>query len=453
MQDLFPEELEKPAGPDAPLATRMRPRTLDEVVGQRHILGPGKLLRRAIEADRISSIILYGPPGVGKTSLAHVIAASTQSRFERLSGVEGSVADIRRVVAQAANRLQNTRQKTILFIDEIHRFNKAQQDVLLPDVESGLLRLIGATTHNPFFYVNSPLVSRSQIFQLEPLSIEDLLTLIREALMDKERGLGGLRLRVDDEAAAHLAKVSDGDARKCLNALEIAARTTPPGQSGLVHITLSAAEESIQRKAVVYDADGDAHYDTISAFIKSLRGSDPDAALYWLAKMLYAGEDIRFIARRLIICASEDVGMADSNALVVAVAAQQAVEFVGLPEAQLVLAHATVYVATAPKSNRCTVAIGKASAEVREGRTLAIPKHLRDTHYKAAKKLGHGEGYKYSHDYEGAYVPQAYLPEGRIYYEPSENGMEKRVKERLDHWRRLFDDDQKRAAERSKSEH
>jgi putative ATPase len=428
MQDLFPEELEKSAGPDAPLATRMRPRTLDEVVGQSHILGPGKLLRRAIQADRISSIILYGPPGVGKTSLAHVIAASTQSRFERLSGVEGSVADIRRVVAQAANRLQNTGQKTILFIDEIHRFNKAQQDVLLPDVESGLLRLIGATTHNPFFYVNSPLVSRSQIFQLEPLSNEDL------------------RLRVDDEAAAHLAKVSDGDARKCLNALEIAARTTPPDQTGLVQINLSAAEESIQRKAVVYDADEDAHYDTISAFIKSLRGSDPDAALYWLAKMLYAGEDIRFIARRLIICASEDVGMADSNALVVAVAAQQAVEFVGLPEAQLVLAHATVYVATAPKSNRCTVAIGKASAEVREGRTLAIPKHLRDTHYKAAKKLGHGEGYKYSHDYEGSYVPQAYLPEGRTYYEPSENGMEKHVKERLDYWRKLFEEDQKRTA-------
>jgi putative ATPase len=452
MQDLFPEEVEKPTGPEAPLATRMRPRTLSEVVGQSHILGPGKLLRRAVEADRISSIILYGPPGVGKTSLAHVIAASTQSRFERLSGVEGTVADIRRVVAQAANRLQNTGQKTILFIDEIHRFNKAQQDVLLPDVESGLLRLIGATTHNPFFYVNSPLVSRSQIFQLEPLSTEDLLTLIRQALIDKERGLGGLDLRVDDEAAAHLAKVSDGDARKCLNALEIAARTTPPDPSGSVHITLSAAEESIQRKAVVYDADGDAHYDTISAFIKSLRGSDPDAALYWLAKMLYAGEDIRFIARRLIICASEDVGMADSNALVVAVAAQQAVEFVGLPEAQLVLAHATVYLATAPKSNRCTVAIGKASAEVREGRTLAIPKHLRDTHYKAAKKLGHGQGYKYSHDYEGAYVPQAYLPEGRIYYEPTENGLEKRVKERLDYWRKLFDEDQKRAAAKSQSD-
>jgi putative ATPase len=452
MQDLFPEELAKPATLDAPLATRMRPRTLDEVVGQRHIVGPGKLLRRAIEADRISSIILYGPPGVGKTSLAHVIAASTQSRFERLSGVEGSVSDIRRVVAQAANRLQNTGQKTILFIDEIHRFNKAQQDVLLPDVESGLLRLIGATTHNPFFYVNSPLVSRSQIFQLESLSTEDLLTLIRKVLKDKERGLGGLRLRVDDEAAAHLATVSDGDARKCLNALEIAARTTPPEASGLVHVTLSAAEESIQRKAVVYDADGDAHYDTISAFIKSLRGSDPDAALYWLAKMLYAGEDIRFIARRLIICASEDVGMADSNALVVATAAQQAVEFVGLPEAQLILAHASVYVATAPKSNRCTVAIGKASAEVREGRTLAVPKHLRDTHYKAAKKLGHGAGYKYSHDYEGAYVPQAYLPEGRIYYEPSEHGMEKRVKERLDHWRELFQQDQKRTAEKDQGE-
>jgi putative ATPase len=450
MEDLFPEEFAEPAVPDAPLATRMRPRTLDDFVGQRHILGPGKLLRRAIEADRISSIILYGPPGVGKTSLAHVIAASTRSRFERLSGVEGNVADIRRVVAQAANRLQNTAQKTILFIDEIHRFNKAQQDVLLPDVESGLLRLIGATTHNPFFYVNSPLVSRSQIFQLEPLSIEDLVALIRQALADKERGLGHLRLQLDDEAAMHLATVSDGDARKCLNALEIAARTTPPNPSGIVHITLAAAEESIQRKAVVYDADGDAHYDTISAFIKSLRGSDPDAALYWLAKMLHAGEDIRFIARRLIICASEDVGMADSNALVVATAAQQAVEFVGLPEAQLILAHATVYIATAPKSNRCTVAISKASAEVREGRTLAVPKHLRDAHYKGARKLGHGEGYKYSHDYDGAYVPQAYLPEGRIYYEPTENGMEKRVKERLDHWRALFEEDQKRSRQSEK---
>ncbi|HEY5741858.1 MAG TPA: replication-associated recombination protein A [Terrimicrobiaceae bacterium] len=451
MEELFPKETAGEEVPDAPLATRMRPRTLSEYVGQRHILGPGKLLRRAIEADRISSIILYGPPGVGKTSLAQIIAVSTRSRFERLSGVDGSVADIRRVVAQATNRLQNTGQKTILFIDEIHRFNKAQQDVLLPDVESGLLQLIGATTHNPFFYVNSPLVSRSQIFQLETLSVDDLRELITMALADADRGLGTMAILLEEQAAAHLATVSDGDARKCLNALEIAARTTPPDGSGFIRITVAIAEESIQKKAVVYDADGDAHYDTISAFIKSLRGSDPDAALYWLAKMLHAGEDIRFIARRLIICASEDIGMADSQALIVATSAQHAVEFVGLPEAQLILAHATVYIATAPKSNRCTVAIGKAAAEVREGRTLAVPKHLRDSHYKGARRLGHGEGYKYSHDYEGGYVAQAYLPEGRIYYEPTENGMEKRVKERLDHWRTLFEQEQKELSAKSKS--
>ena len=425
MEDLFKVEEPVPSSsPDAPLATRMRPRSLDEYIGQSHILGPGKLLRRAIEADRISSVLLYGPPGVGKTSLAQIIARSTKSRFERLSGVEGNVADIRRVVAQAGHRLQTSGEKTILFIDEIHRFNKAQQDVLLPDVESGLLRLIGATTHNPFFYVNSPLVSRSQIFQLEPLGVDDLLDLMRRAVSDEERGLGTLRVLLDPEAAQLLATVSDGDARKCLNALEIAARTTPPGPGGAVRIAAPS-------EAQVDEA--------ISAFIKSLRGSDPDAALYWLAKMLHAGEDFRFIARRLIICASEDVGMADSHALVLATSAQHASEFVGLPEAQLILAHATVYIATAPKSNRCTVAIGKASAEVREGRTLAVPKHLRDGHYKGAKKLGHGEGYKYSHDYEGGYVPQAYLPEGRIYYEPTEHGMEKRVKERLDHWRALFE--------------
>lgn len=442
MEDFFTEEKALPATPDAPLATRMRPRSLDDYIGQGHILGPGKLLRRAIEADRISSVILYGPPGVGKTSLAQIIATATKSRFERLSGVESNVGDIRRVIASAANRLQNGGEKTILFIDEIHRFNKAQQDVLLPDVESGLLRLIGATTHNPFFYVNSPLVSRSQVFQLEPLSVDDLEDLIRRAVADKERGLGTLEVKIDDVAVKLLATVSDGDARKCLNALEIAARTTPAEKDGKVHITLAVAEESIQKKAVVYDGDGDAHYDTISAFIKSMRGSDPDASLYWLAKMLHAGEDIRFIARRIIICASEDVGMADSNALVMATSALQAVEFVGMPEAQLILAHATVYVATAPKSNRCTIAIGKASAEVREGRTLAVPKHLRDGHYKGSKKLGHGEGYKYSHDYEGGYVPQAYLPEGRVYYEPTENGMEKRVKERLDYWRGLFEAEQ-----------
>jgi putative ATPase len=437
MEDLFAAD--KESALDAPLAARMRPRSLDDYVGQRHILGEGKLLRRAIEADRISSIILYGPPGVGKTSLAQIIAHSTQSRFEKISGVEGNVADIRRVVALATNRLQNSGEKTILFIDEIHRFNKAQQDVLLPDVESGLLRLIGATTHNPFFYVNSPLVSRSQVFQLEPISVDDLLDLMNRAVADSDRGLGQIGVNLDPEAARHLAVVSDGDARKCLGALEIAARTTTPDADGTVHITLQVAEESIQKKAVVYDGDGDAHYDTISAFIKSMRGSDPDAALYWLAKMLHAGEDIRFIARRIIICASEDVGMADSNALVVATAALQGVEFVGMPEAQLLLAHATVYIATAPKSNRCTVAIGKASAEVREGRTLAVPTHLRDGHYKGAKKLGHGEGYKYSHDYEGGYVPQAYLPEGRVYYEPTENGLEKRIKERLEYWRSEFE--------------
>jgi len=425
---------------DAPLATRMRPRTLDEYTGQTQILGPGKLLRRAIEADRISSLILYGPPGTGKTTLAEVIAGATGARFERLSGVEGNVTDIRRVLATAA--MHRAERKTILFIDEIHRFNKAQQDVLLPEVESGLIRLIGATTQNPFFSINSALLSRSQIFQLEPLSEADLLIILQRALDDPVRGFGARGIVLDPEAASHLARLSDGDARKCLNALEIAALSTAPDPKGVVRISLAAAEESIQQKAVVYDGTGDAHYDTISAYIKSMRGSDPDAALYWLAKMLHAGEDIRFIARRIIICASEDIGMADSHALVVAVAAQQAVEFVGLPEANLLLAHATVYLATAPKSNRCTAAIGKASSEVREGRSLAVPNHLRDGHYKGAKKLGHGIGYQYSHDFDGSYVPQAYLPEGRVYYEPTENGLEKRVKERLDHWRKIFQESQ-----------
>jgi putative ATPase len=442
MNDLFaadaPEEASAPPA-SAPLAARMRPRALDEVVGQRHIVGEGKLLRRAIEADRVSSIILFGPPGTGKTSLAQVIAASTRSRFERLNAVESSVADLRRVIAAAGARAENGGPPTLLFIDEIHRFNKAQQDVLLPDVESGRVRLIGATTHNPFFYVNSPLVSRSQVFQLEPLTEADLRGLMARALADEERGLGGRGIVLDEDAATHLATISDGDARKCLSALELAALTTPADDDERVHITLAVAEESIQRKAVVYDGDGDAHYDTISAFIKSMRGSDPDAALYWLAKMIYAGEDPRFIARRVVICASEDVGMADSNALVVATAAAQAVELVGLPEAQLNLAHAVVYIATAPKSNRVTTAIGSALGDVREGRTLAVPEHLRDAHYKGAKKLGHGAGYKYSHDYEGGYVPQAYLPEGRRYYEPTENGLEKRIKERLDYWRAQFD--------------
>ena len=431
------QEPDAGAAPDAPLAARMRPRTLGEYAGQLHILGPGKLLRRAIESDRISSLILYGPPGTGKTTLAQVIAGATRAKFERLSGVESNVADIRRVIAGAAMR--RAKSKTILFVDEIHRFNKAQQDVLLPEVESGLVRLIGATTQNPFFSVNSALLSRSQVFQLQPLSEADLAELMRRALDDAERGLGGHGIALEPDAAAHLARLADGDARRCLNALEIAALTTPPGPDGRVLISLAAAEDSIQGKAVVYDGAGDDHYDTISAFIKSMRGGDPDAALYWLAKMLHAGEDIRFISRRIVICASEDIGMADSNALVVAMAAQQAVEFVGLPEANLILAHATVYLATAPKSNRCTVAIGKASQEVRDGRTLAVPAHLRDGHYKGSECLGHGKGYKYSHDFEGSYVPQAYLPEGRRYYEPTENGMEKRVGERLAHWRAIYE--------------
>jgi putative ATPase len=447
--DLFDLIETKPAGTDAtaaaaPLAERMRPRTLEEFAGQQHILGPGKLLRRAIEADRIASIILFGPPGTGKTTLAQIIALATKCRFERLSGVESNIADLRKVVASAANRLANTGQKTILFVDEIHRWNKAQQDVLLPDVERGTVRLIGATTENPFFYVNSALVSRSQVFQLEPLAPADIEAVLRRALADTERGLGAHRAVADDDALTFLATIADGDARKALNALEVAVLTTPPGADGTVQITRAVAEESIQKKAVVYDATGDGHYDTISAFIKSVRGSDPDAALYWLAKMLYAGEDIRFIARRLVILASEDIGMADPQGLPIAVAAQQAVEFIGMPEARITLAHATVYLATAPKSNRAYLGVDKAMEEVKSGVTLAVPRHLRSTGSKrAAKTLGH-TGYEYSHEGEGAYIPQAYLPEGRRYYDPSENGYEKRVKERLDYWRALFEQSQKK---------
>ncbi len=433
---------------DAPLATRMRPRTLDEYCGQQHLLAPGKLLRRAIEADRISSLILFGPPGTGKTTLAQVIAGATASHFERLSGVESNVGDIRRVVAAAAAR-RSRGGRTILFVDEIHRFNKAQQDVLLPEVENGVVRLIGATTQNPFFSINSALISRSQIFELRPLAESDLLVLIERALVDVERGLGRMRVQIEPDAAAFLARLSDGDARKCLNALEIAALTTAATDDGAVRLNLEAAQESIQKKAVVYDGTGDDHYDTISAFIKSIRGSDPDAAIYWLAKMLHAGEEVRFITRRLVICASEDIGLADSNALLVAQAAAQAVEFIGLPEANLLLAHATLYLATAPKSNSATVAIGKASAEVREGRTLAVPEHLRDGHYKGSERLGHGKGYLYSHDFEGSFVPQAYLPEGRRFYTPTENGLEKRIKERLDHWRSLFEAQEKQGARKS----
>jgi len=345
----------------APLATRMRPRSLDEFVGQEHILGPGKLLRRAIEADRLPSVIFSGPPGSGKTTLARIIAEMTHAKFIRISGVESNVAEMRRVIAAATNRLRTSGQKTILFIDEIHHFNKAQQDILLPDVETGNLRLIGATTYNPFFYVNSALVSRSQVFQLEPLHVEQLEQLIDHALTDKERGLGNYNIKIDKNARQHLAKLSDGDARKCLNALEIGVLTTTPDSRGVIHFIISVAEESIQQKAVVYDRAGDAHYDTISAFIKSMRASDEKGAMYWLAKMLHAGEDFRFIARRIVIFASEDIGLADPEALPLAIATQQAVEFVGLPEARIPLAHATAYMCRAAKSREAYDALNAAT--------------------------------------------------------------------------------------------
>lgn len=424
----------RPAGP-APLAARMRPRSLDEYAGQSHILAPGQLLRRAIESDRLQSLIFYGPPGTGKTSLAQIIARQTKNKFERLSGVESNVADMRRVLSGAANRLENSGQSTLLFIDEIHRFNKSQQDVLLPDVESGVIRLIGATTHNPFFFVNSPLVSRSQIFELRPLTEEDLFLLLTRALADAERGLGHMKIRAAEDALRHLATISDGDARKALNALEIAALTTGPAGDGFIHIDLAVAEQSIQRKAIVYDGDGDAHYDTISAFIKSMRGSDPDAALYWLAKMIHAGEDPRFITRRIVICAAEDVGLADPMALVLANAAHQAAEFIGWPEARIPIAEATIYIATANKSNSAYVAIDAALEDVRSGRTLAVPEHLRDKHYAGAERLGHGAGYQYAHDHPGHFVAQDHLGAARRYYEPTDQGSEKKIKERVERWR------------------
>jgi putative ATPase len=429
-------ELDPEVRRQQPLAARLRPRDLGEFVGQTHILGPGQLLRRAIEADRIQSLIFYGPPGTGKTSLAQIIAHQTKSKFERLSGVESNVSDMRRVLSAAANRVENKGQSTILFIDEIHRFNKAQQDVLLPDVEAGVVRLIGATTHNPFFFVNSPLVSRSQIFELRPLTETDLYSLLQRALADQERGLGYLRIVAEEVALRQLAKLSDGDARKALNALEIAALTTSPGPDGVIHIDLAVAQQSIQKKAVVYD-DEDAHYDTISAFIKSMRGSDPDAALYWLAKMIHAGEDPRFIARRIVIHAAEDVGLADPMALVLANAAFQAAEFIGWPEARIPLAEATLYIATANKSNSTVVAIDKAMKDVESGRTLSVPDHLRDTHYPGAERLGHGQGYQYAHDFTGHFVVQDYLGADKRYYEPSEQGVEKKIKERVERWRAL----------------
>jgi len=440
MDDLFGSEKSSVEGVpshNAPLAARFRPRTLEEYIGQGHLLAPGKPLRRLIEADRLSSLILFGPPGVGKTSLAEVIARRTKCHFERLNGVEGTVADLRRVLGAAVTRMKVNGQRTVLFIDEIHRFNKAQQDVLLPDVEAGSVRLIGATTHNPSFYINGPLVSRSQIFQLEPLSSAELSTLIDAALADPKRGLGKLKVDLTPEARAHLIATSEGDARRALNGLEIAALTTPPDAKGVAHIDIATLEECVQKKRVLYDKDEDQHYDTISAFIKSVRGSDPDSALYWLAKMIEAGEDPRFIARRLIILASEDIGLADPQGLVVAVAALQAVEFIGMPEGKIPLAEATLYLACAAKSNSSVAGIGNALDAVQKGEVVQVPTHLRDAHYPGAKRLGHGEGYQYSHDFPGAIAPQNYGIEPGRFFQPTDHGYEAKIKARLAEWEKL----------------
>ncbi len=394
----------------------MAPRTLEEYVGQEHILGEGKLLRRAVEADGITSIILYGPPGTGKTALARVIAAKTKAYFEWLNAATAGLDDLRKVI-QAARARKAKGVSTILFLDEIHRFNKLQQDALLPDVEEGNIILIAATVENPFFYVNSALLSRSQVFELRPLSQDDLVKILRLAIDDKERGLGNMRIEAEENALSHIARMSDGDARKALSSLEIAALTTRPVEDGTITITVAIAEESIQKKAIVYDKKGDQHYDTISAFIKSMRGSDPDAVVYYLAKMLYAGEDPRFVARRIVICASEDVGEADPMALVVATSALRAVEFIGMPEARIPLAQAAIYIAKAPKSNACYRAIEAAMEDIKNEATLEVPDHLKDTHYPGANKLGHGEGYKYPHDF-GGYVEQDYLAKKKKYYNP-----------------------------------
>jgi len=435
--DLFaaPSGEDSQVGANAPLAARMRPRTPEEFVGQEHFFGEGKLLRRMLAADRLASVIFYGPPGTGKTALAHVIARHTQARFVAINAAASNVAELREILAIARER-HRAGKRTVLFVDEIHRFNKAQQDVLLPDVEEGVVLMIGATTHNPFFTVTSALVSRSQIFEFKPLSPDEVKTIVRRALADPERGLGSYKVALADDALEFLAEVSDGDARRALNALEVGVLTTPPGPDGVVRYDLKVAEDSIQRKAVVYDRDEDAHYDAASAFIKSMRGSDPDAALYWMAKMLEGGEDPRFIARRIVICAAEDVGNAQPLALVLASAALQAAEFVGMPEARIPLAQAVAYIATCPKSNAAYVAINRAMEDVREGRVLEVPEHLRDASYRGAKRLGRGEGYQYAHEGEGHYVEQDYLPVERTYYEPSDEGAEKHIKERLEAWKK-----------------
>ena len=432
--DLFEYAASRQKETESPLASRMRPRTLEEVVGQEHIIGKDKLLYRAIKADKLRSVIFYGPPGTGKTTLAKVIAGTTSSLFRQINATAAGKKDMEAVVADARTNLGMYGKKTILFVDEIHRFNKGQQDYLLPFVEDGTVILIGATTENPYFEVNSALLSRSIIFELYPLSEKNILELIRRAVTDEERGMGLYHAVLDEDAAVFLSQISEGDARAALNAVELGILTTSPGPDGRIRITLETAQECIQKRAVRYERDGDNHYDVISAFIKSMRGSDPDAAVFYLAKMLYAGEDIRFISRRIMICASEDVGNADPQALQVAVCAAQAIERVGMPEAQLILAQAALYVASAPKSNSATTAIFDAMQAVKEVSTR-VPAHLRDSHYPGAAKLGRGIGYEYAHDYPKHFSTQRYLPEelgDRKFYIPSDNGYERKIRTYLD---------------------
>lgn len=432
--DLFTLNMEEKLKRNAPLADRMRPENINEFVGQDHLLGEGKFLNRAIKADRITSMIFFGPPGTGKTTLAMIIANSTNMCFEKLSAVTSGVKDIREVMDRAEDNLKLYNKRTILFIDEIHRFNKSQQDALLPFVERGIIILIGATTENPYFEVNKALLSRVMVLKLESLTKESLKKLIRNALLNKEKGLGEYEVNITEEAIDYLITIADGDGRTILNSLEIGVLSTPKDENGIIQVDLEGIKSSIQIKTARYDKDGDEHYDTISAFIKSMRGSDPDATLYWLAKMINAGEDPKFIARRIIICASEDVGNADPNALNIAVSAFNAVNVIGMPEGRIPLAQAAVYIATAPKSNAAYIGIDRALEDIRSKEIGKVPTHLKDGHYPGARNLGHGIGYKYPHDYEGAYVPQQYLPNefaNKKYYEPTENGYEKEIKKRL----------------------
>lgn len=433
--DLFESAAEGSA--ERPLAIRMSPRTLEEYVDQEHLLGPGKLLRRLLESGRIVSIILYGPPGTGKTAFARLVARRTKSRFVALNAVTSGLADLRKVFDEAADHKKLYQQSTILFLDEIHHFNKSQQDALLPHLEQGTIILVGATTQNPFFALNNALLSRSRICELHPLDETKLALILERALTDKDRGLGKYQVELTEEAKTHLLKAASGDGRTLLNALEVGVLTTPPDEKGIIHFDLEVAQESIQKRMVQYDHTGDQHYDTISAFIKSIRGSDPDAALYWLAKMLYAGEDPRFIARRLVISASEDVGNADPQAITVAVAAQQALEFIGLPEGRIPLAQATVYLAAAPKSNAAYMGLEKATEDVKQESTKQVPTHLKDAHYPGAKVLGHGQGYQYAHDFQDHYVKQEYAPNLPQYYVPTNLGYESKIKAWLEHLKEL----------------